>query len=204
VKLGTEIGRRERKKIELRQALIDAAYELFEKKGFDETRIEDITDKVDVSSRTFFRYFGSKEDVVLDYHAVELDEIVVALIARPPEEPLLTALRHATVEVTRGCEGGFYGVDGDRFKTLRNLIRTHPLICARCLEQSQHKKNALIAAVAHRMNIDPGTDIGPIVYAGVLEFVSSSAYEIWSEQSELPYSEILDQVFALVERGLTQ
>lgn len=66
-----EVSRRERKKIQLRDALITASYELFAEKGFDETRIEDITEKVDVSTRTFFRYFASKEGVVLDYQEAE-------------------------------------------------------------------------------------------------------------------------------------
>ncbi|OWY58559.1 hypothetical protein B7486_79320, partial [cyanobacterium TDX16] len=52
-----EMGRRERKKAQTRQALIDAAWELFDERGYAETTIEDITDRVDVSSRTFFRYF---------------------------------------------------------------------------------------------------------------------------------------------------
>ncbi len=202
VKKNSDIGRRERKKLELRKALIEAAYELFESKGFDETRIEDITDKVDVSSRTFFRYFSSKEDVVLDYQAVEHDEIVEALTARPAAEPALTALRHATVEVTRGCEEGFYGVDGDRFKTLRTLIRSHPLICARSLEQAQQSKNALAAAVAERMNVDPRLDGRPMAVANVLEFASSVAYELWKEKKGIPYSDVLDEVFEMIENGL--
>ncbi|WP_262070515.1 TetR family transcriptional regulator [Xenorhabdus bovienii] len=41
----------------LREALIKASYELFSIKGFDETRVENITEKIDVSTHTFFRYF---------------------------------------------------------------------------------------------------------------------------------------------------
>ncbi|UXS02966.1 TetR family transcriptional regulator [Agrobacterium tumefaciens] len=197
-------GRRERKKIELRLALVDAAYELFEKQGFDETRIEDITNKVDVSTRTFFRYFASKEDVVLDYDAVEHEEIVTALARRAADEPIITALRHAAVEVTKGCEEGFYGVDGDRFRTLRSLIRTHPLIRARSLEQAKNRKDALVSVIAKRLNVEADEDLRPKVVAEVLEFASSAAYDAWKNYpaQTIAYSEVLDQVFELLEGGI--
>lgn len=198
-----EISRRERKKLMLREALIEAAYELFVQQGFDETRIEDITDKVDVSSRTFFRYFSCKEDVVLDYQAVEHEEILAALAARPAHEPILTALRHAAVEVTRGCEEGDYGLDSSRFKTLRNLIRNHPLICARSLTQVQARKDTLIQLVARKMGVDPRQDIRPMTIAAALEFAYSAAHDIWrNREAELPYSTVLDNVFACMEEGL--
>ncbi|CDH19883.1 TetR family transcriptional regulator [Xenorhabdus bovienii] len=46
----------------LREALIKASYELFSIKGFDETRVENITEKIDVSTHTFFRYFFSADE----------------------------------------------------------------------------------------------------------------------------------------------
>lgn len=204
MKAPEDLGRRERKKLMLREALIESAYNLFEEKGFDETRIEDITDKVDVSSRTFFRYFSSKEEVVLDYQEVEHDEVIAALNARPAGEPILTALRHAVVEVVNGCELGSYGLDSDRFKVLKHLIRGHPLVCARNLERAQIRQASLVAVIANKMGVDPGQDIRPGVVAGVLEFAYSAAYEIWKDPDgrSVLYSDVLDDVFVLIEEGL--
>lgn len=57
-------GLRERKKARTRQEIVEAALELFEKKGFDETTIDDVASAAEVSPRTIFRYFATKEDLV--------------------------------------------------------------------------------------------------------------------------------------------
>ncbi|AOE86166.1 transcriptional regulator [Pseudomonas sp. TCU-HL1] len=188
----------------LREALIEAAYNLFEEKGFEETRVEDITDRVDVSSRTFFRYFSSKEDVVLDYQEVEHDEVIVALKARPQGERILTTLRHAVVEVVQGCEAGSYGLDSNRFKVLKHLIRGHPLVCARNLERTQGRKQVLVDVLAKKMCVDPLLDTRPGLVAGVLEYAYTAAYEIWKDLPDgtRMYSKVLDEVFEAVESGL--
>jgi AcrR family transcriptional regulator len=197
-------GRRARKKQALRDALIDTAYSLFEKNGFDGTRIEDITDEVDISTRTFFRYFSSKEDVVLDYQEVEHDEIMTALRARPQGEPVLTSLRRAAVEVVQGCEMGLYGVDSNRFKVLKCLIREHPLVCAKNFERTKVRNKLLIEILAERMQIDPLIDIRPGLVANVLEYANCAAYGIWQALSEdrRLYSSVLDEVFGALESGL--
>src|SRR6476646_1972874 len=78
---------RERKKQQTREGLASAAVELFIERGFDATTVEDIAAAADVSPRTFFRYYPTKEDVVVD--------LVERLAARPADEPLGRALREA-------------------------------------------------------------------------------------------------------------
>src|SRR3954467_3671196 len=99
-------GRRKRKKQRTREALIDAAFRLFQEKGFEATTVEEIADEVDVSSRTFFRYFASKEDVVLTFQEEQFAATLEALAARPADEPVMTALRNAAVATIRACEEG--------------------------------------------------------------------------------------------------
>ena len=198
------IGRRERKKLMLREALIKASYELFSVKGFDETRVEDITEKVDVSTRTFFRYFASKEDVILDYQREEHDDLVAALRQRPPMEPALTALRHAAVAVVKGCETGSYGFDADGYMTLQNLIRGHPSVRAKSIQHAQEYHASIATLIGERMGVDPDEDIRPRIVVGVLEYAHNSAYDVWKRQrkTSILYSEILDNVFQLIENGL--
>ena len=90
-------GLRERKKRRTRQAIIDTAHELFHEKGYEATTVEAIAAGADVSVRTFFRYFASKEAVAL----APLDEMgdltLAALRRRPADEPPLAALRGAAL-----------------------------------------------------------------------------------------------------------
>ena len=86
-------GLRERKKARTREAIIDAALDLFGRKGFDATTIEDIAAAADVSPRTFFRYFDSKVDLVMAHNEAHGDKIAPLIAARPASEGPLEALR---------------------------------------------------------------------------------------------------------------
>ena len=88
-------GVRERKKQRTRMALIDAALELFARDGYEETTIDEIVAALPVSQRTFFRYFASKEDVVLSQVSERYRAIEDALAARPAGERPFTALFEA-------------------------------------------------------------------------------------------------------------
>ena len=82
---------RQRKRARTRAALIAAALELFERQGYDATTIDEIAAAADVSPRTYFRYFATKEEVAL---GDDLGEELLALIAaRPAEEPMLESVR---------------------------------------------------------------------------------------------------------------
>src|ERR1039458_5618949 len=86
-------SRRRRKKRQTRDALIDTALDLFEAKGYEHTAVHEITDAVDVSERTFFRYFASKEDLALSFIQEGAQLVRERLAARPPEEAPLDAPR---------------------------------------------------------------------------------------------------------------
>lgn len=89
------IGRRERKKQQTRASLESAALQLFAEKGFAETTVEDITEAADVSPRTFFRYFDSKEAVLFPEDDDLARSFGTALSNRPPGEDVLAGIRAA-------------------------------------------------------------------------------------------------------------
>jgi AcrR family transcriptional regulator len=86
-------GLRERKKERTRLALETAALELFDAQGYDVTTVEQIAERADVSTRTFFRYYPTKADVLLNDQAGRLAMIRELLAERPADESIMASLR---------------------------------------------------------------------------------------------------------------
>ncbi len=108
------IGLRERKKLKTRAAIQKEAMRLFLKKGFEATTIEEIAEAVEISPSTFFNYFPSKEDVVLQD---DLDPLLyVAFASQPPDVNPLAALRNAMRSV-------FSHLTPDQDSVLKNRLR---------------------------------------------------------------------------------
>ncbi len=126
-----DLGRRERKKLETREALFRAAVQLFSARGVDETTVEDIADAVDVSARTFHRYFPSKEDVLFFDSADRRRRFAEALAARPDDEALLDSLRIAAHDLVDAFLGD---PDDDRRRLL--LIRSSVTLRAKNLHHT--------------------------------------------------------------------
>ena len=81
-------GLRERKKRLAQAAIEEAALRLFQQKGYEQTSIQDIADAVTMSSRTFFRYYASKEEVLSGpIRSTQLDGVRYLLEAEPPASP---------------------------------------------------------------------------------------------------------------------
>jgi AcrR family transcriptional regulator len=197
-------GRRERKKQRTREAIVDAAFTLFADKGFEATTVEEIADLVDVSSRTFFRYFSSKEDVVLTFQEEQFAAIMAAIAARPADEPVITAMRNAGVAVMRAYEEGDSGFDPKKFGCVQKMLESSPALFGRSLEHGQKKQAEITRLVAERMGVDPATDLRPHVAASAGSCAFRTAFDVWTcEKGQSDHlSELLDQVFALIEEGI--
>lgn len=197
-------GRRERKKQRTREALIDAAFALFAEKGVDATTVEEIADAVDVSSRTFFRYFASKEDVALTFQDEQQDAVLRGLAGRPADEPVVTALRRTIVGITQACERGELGFDPSRFACMLQMTADSSAMMARSLEHAQRKQVKMTAAVAERMGVDPAEDLRPHIVASTLMGAFQAASDLMerSGHGNILMSEAVDQAFALLEEGI--
>ncbi|WP_232026279.1 TetR family transcriptional regulator [Streptomyces lincolnensis] len=97
-------GRREAHKAATRKALQEAAHRMFEERGYPQTTVRDIAAAAGVTERTFFRYFPSKEDLVLD-EVLDLIPVMRAhVVARPPDEDPYTAVLGACFDLI--ADGG--------------------------------------------------------------------------------------------------
>jgi AcrR family transcriptional regulator len=93
-----ELGLRERKKRQTRQAIRDAAVRLVADRGLERVTVDEIAAAANVSPRTFFNYFRSKEDALGGIDNEEVDEVCALLRARPAAEPPLVAIGNMFVE----------------------------------------------------------------------------------------------------------
>jgi AcrR family transcriptional regulator len=142
-------GLRERKKNKTRELIKQAALELFNASGYEHTTIEQIAAKVDISSRTFFRYFESKEDVLFDD---DIDELLVASFRDQPKElsPIL-ALSKAYESAL-----GSMPTDAVQNETLRHqIIDSVPELAARNSQEMVCNIGMLQELFAERLGRDP-------------------------------------------------
>ncbi|MGI5131166.1 TetR/AcrR family transcriptional regulator [Pseudonocardia sp. CA-107938] len=87
------VGRRERKKAATRQAIADAALQLFLERGYDQVSIRDIADAADVSTTTVFKHFSGKEALVFDQEADRESALIAAVRQRADGQTIPDALR---------------------------------------------------------------------------------------------------------------
>lgn len=105
-----QMGLRERKRRQTRRELVRAAMRLFEEKGYEETTVAEIASAAGVSTKTFFNYFASKDEVLFP-HLSRRIEGAVALIERrgaddQMAEVLVAAMRHMLADALTEEVGG--------------------------------------------------------------------------------------------------
>jgi AcrR family transcriptional regulator len=92
------LGLRERKKRRSRETILTAAMALFRQRGYDDVTVEEVAVAAEVSTRTVYHYFSAKEDLVLQFHASALDELVQAIHEAPKRASAVDILAAAMVE----------------------------------------------------------------------------------------------------------
>ncbi len=150
-------GLRERKQRRTRQAITDAAIELFATHGFDTVTVTDIVDRAEVGRSTFFRYFGDKQDVLFADDAELLDVLTAAArrfpADRPAQSPLsgdlveaVTVTRDAMLELLAYITGRY----GERVTVRDEIIRGHEALTARGLLKQRRYAHALAEVLLAR------------------------------------------------------
>lgn len=94
-------GLRERRHRETRRQLVDAAFSLFDRHGFDNVTVAEVAAAAGVSRSTAYRRFPTKEDLVLEIPRRWIAVFDEARAALAPESPLVDAVREVTMAVAR-------------------------------------------------------------------------------------------------------
>ncbi|MER5318894.1 TetR family transcriptional regulator [Streptosporangium roseum] len=193
-----EVSMAQRKRQLVSDELAGAALQLLALKGFDAVTIDEIATTAGVSKRTFFRYFASKEDVVVQFLADMGTGIRAGLAARPVEERPSVALMHAVRVSIDACAD-----HSDRALRVVQLILRTPALLARFLERQAQWRDDLTAELARRLGLDPETDLYPRLAAGMALTAFDAALQRWSgsDGAEDPAG-LLDRAFAVLAPAL--
>ncbi|MGW0826927.1 TetR/AcrR family transcriptional regulator [Streptomyces sp. NPDC002845] len=188
-----QLSLRERKKIKTRIAIRDATYELIEEQGYDATTVEQIAERAEVSPSTVFRYFPTKEDIVL---TDEYDPLVEDLLReRPADESLLDSLRYA---IRQGLSMAI--ADDPTFaeremKLRMGLMANVPAVRSRAMESMSVTGRLMCRAMAERTGRDEN-DLEVRAYAMALMGALLEAVIYWAER------DYQDDLLQVLDRAL--
>jgi AcrR family transcriptional regulator len=164
---------RDRKRDRTRQAIIDAAAELFEHHGYDTTTISDIAAAADISPRTFFGYFASKEDLLFTDPDARMQRTLKAIEQRAPDEGPVDVLLRGLREVVEAGDDMMSKMAQLRFRFSRAI----PALRGRAL-QLQQDGQAEIAKRLHAAFHDELDDVEAAALVGAFVGAITGALQV--------------------------
>ncbi|MDO0912167.1 TetR family transcriptional regulator [Streptomyces sp. DT2A-34] len=184
---------RERKKIKTRIAIRDATYALIEEQGYDATTVEQIAERAEVSPSTVFRYFPTKEDIVL---TDEYDPLVEDLLRdRPADESVLQSLRYVIRQSLAMAIADDPTFAEREMKLRMGLMVNVPAVRSRAMESMSVTGRLMCRALAERTGRDEN-DLEVRVYAMGLMGALLEAVIYWAEH------DYQDDLIEVIDRTL--
>jgi AcrR family transcriptional regulator len=158
-------GLRSLKKVKTRLAIEDAALDLFEERGFEATTVEQIAERAEVSTTTFFRYYPTKAEIVLNDYTHQLPALRQAIVERPEAESDLTAVRCAVESAWVGA------IDTERTAAKARAVASSPVLRGMGFERGLGWQDAVCHALAERRGLrEPDSEcaVAAVTALGVL------------------------------------
>lgn len=199
-------GLRERKKLDTRRALSDAALTLALDGGFETVTREAIAELAGVSLRTFNNYFAGKYEALAYRQTERLRRSIAALRERPADEPLWTSITEA---VLAPLEDDFRDADGDerRLPTRQELAEVRKLLFRPEIRGAVAKDlfDEWREVIAERTGTDAETDLYPRLVTSVIRAVGDAAMDIYVlSDPPVPITDLMRSAFAEVSAGLPE
>jgi AcrR family transcriptional regulator len=187
--------RRDRRRAEKRQAIRLVAVKLALEQGLEAVTVEAISAAADISPRTFFNYFASKEEALVMEPPLRPDEIVDELGRRPADEPAFLSLKTVARELAVRMRPVWAGM-----QPFMELNNRHPELAARAGAVDQSKiMDTVLDAVKARPGVTSGIHARMLLIATFGAMISAVQESVATGR---PVEELLDEAFALLERGL--
>lgn len=179
------VGLRERKKQRTRDALLHAALELFATRGYERTTVDGIVEAVDVSQRTFFRYFASKEEVVFATQEMVEARFLAELRQRPADEPPLEAMRQAAFRSWDALERSdpSSATVELHLRTFR-MIESQPALLAAHMRRCLAMEEEVASVIAGREGLDSDMDPRPRVAVAAFSGAMRVTGQLWGRTGD--------------------
>ncbi|HEU4668935.1 MAG TPA: TetR family transcriptional regulator [Arthrobacter sp.] len=188
---------RERTRRAVRSDLTQLAVELFVDKGYDETTIDELAAAAGMSKRTFFRYFASKEELVMGKYEVLGEQLAEDLAARPAGEPIWTSLRQMFGRVVEYFESEARGATTI---AMEKIVRDHPTLNASYLDRVSRMQELVLDKARIRTDwLDPADPRAAAVVGAAFSCLIA-AWTTWlTTNQERPFGDLLDQAMDAIE-----
>ncbi len=179
-----------RNKDRTRRELAEAASRLFAERGYTSTTIQDIVEAVDVSPRTFFRYFPCKEDVVTALASFSMDDVIGFVAEHSPAEPLESVLRAAFAELLSSVRSA-----PEAARSFQRTLRETPTLRGRWLEEQRRNRDRLAEALVPWFPSESSSLVAHLA-AGIALVVVDEVMALWADESSEPDPlDLLDEAF---------
>jgi AcrR family transcriptional regulator len=201
------VSLRERKKLATRRLLRRAALQLVAERGLANVTVEDIAEAAEVSPRTFFNYFPSKEAVLFSGDPDRAAELREGIATAAPGKPALDALCTVLARDAEGMAADLRSLGGDPAEWLRRMkvARTDPHVRAAHASQMAMLERAIAEGLAVRLGADQETDPYPGVLAAAAVSMVRACLSFWAGSGgTTPLGQLIEEAFAALAAGFPE
>jgi AcrR family transcriptional regulator len=204
---GPPASLRERKKLATRRLLRRVALELAAERGAANVTVEDIAEAADVSPRTFFNYFPSKEAAMFGSNPDQGMKLRERIALESPGEPALEALRAVMIAGAGTVVEDLRELGGDPADWLRRMktVRKDPHLRAAHTAQMANLERTITEALAQRLGTDPDRDPYPGLLCAVAVGAFRNSVTSWAASGgTVPLERLIDLSFRALADGLPE
>ncbi|MGV9775733.1 TetR/AcrR family transcriptional regulator [Streptosporangium sp. NPDC003464] len=188
--------RRRRNRARKRRLIGDAAVSLALERGLESLTVEGIAEAADISTRTFFNYFSTKEESLTVGPSSSAEELAALVTARPADEPVVRSMRFLAKEIA------------ESFVPSREQValwRRNPELLARARRPADQEQIfvTLMRTVADRMEADLPREVYPsVLVVTTFSIIEWAVRASWQDDVGKSLDDLIDEAFDLIERGL--